>query len=147
MTPEEERAWWGDSTAGDSTVVDLEQWLLERGRWMENFRQHGELPEDGPRSEAGHGAPTLVLPDGVHRDRRRERVARLALLLRGRPGHRAARQADHHRPPDHPCRGVGGRRAAGVRRRAHRGHHVLDGAGRLAGQHRRRPHRAREGES
>ncbi|MEU8220924.1 hypothetical protein AB0C47_34850 [Micromonospora taraxaci] len=50
VTPEraaEEARWWGDTPAADSTVVDIEQWLRERNRWVENFREHGEWPEDG----------------------------------------------------------------------------------------------------
>jgi len=46
VTPEEERKWWGEPAA-DSTVVDIEQWLRERGRWIQNFREHGEWPGDG----------------------------------------------------------------------------------------------------
>ncbi|MEV4212904.1 hypothetical protein [Micromonospora sp. NPDC049662] len=44
----EEARWWSETPpAADSTVVDLEAWLRERGRWIENFREHGEWPENG----------------------------------------------------------------------------------------------------
>ncbi|MEU4675732.1 hypothetical protein [Micromonospora sp. NPDC023737] len=71
---EEERRWWSDDNVtelareagvlgdaedkalwdsvppkdidGESVVVEIEQWLRERDRWIDNLREHGDLPDD-----------------------------------------------------------------------------------------------------
>ncbi len=45
----EDRALWDSVEAadsGESVVVEIEQWLRDRDRWIENMREHGDLPDE-----------------------------------------------------------------------------------------------------
>lgn len=48
LSDEEDKALW-DSVPGfgEGMVIEIEQWLRDRGRWLDFLRDHGELPDEG----------------------------------------------------------------------------------------------------